>query len=61
MRGANLNGANVEGANLNVRQKQQGWYLNLTVGAVKSARNWEKAKYSPAFRKLLGLPPLKGD
>ena len=60
--GANLNGTNLEGANLNVMHYSgRRASINLTVGAVKSARNWEKASYSPAFRKLLGLPPLKDD
>ena len=30
--------------------------LNLTPEQVKSARNWEKAKYDEDFRALLGLP-----
>ena len=60
--GANLNGADLEGANLNaMHYSGTRAYANLTVGAVKSALNWEKARYSKAFRKELGLPPLKDD
>lgn len=31
----------------------------LTIAQVKSAKNWEKAHYSPEFRQKLGLPPEK--
>jgi uncharacterized protein YjbI with pentapeptide repeats len=45
----NLNGANLKGAQ------------NLTSEQVKSAKNWEKAKYDKDFREKLGLPPEQHD
>lgn len=55
LRGANLSGtdltdANLIGANLNGAK-------NITPAQIKSAKNWQKAYYSPGFRKQLGLPP----
>ena len=51
---ARLHGADLTGANFSSAE-------GITVEQVKRAKNWDKARYSPDFRKLLGLPPLKGD
>ena len=48
--GADLSRANLSGANL-INAK------NITPEQIKPARNWDKAIYSPEFRKKLGLPP----
>ena len=62
---ANLSGANLSGANLryadlrgaNLNSADLRGTKNLTLQQVKSARNWEKAKYDEDFRSKLGLPP----
>jgi len=48
MKGVNLSGANLEGADLTGAK-------NLNVAQVKSANNWQKAKYSDGLRKQLDL------
>ncbi|WP_100903329.1 pentapeptide repeat-containing protein [Nostoc flagelliforme] len=48
--GANLAGANLDGANL---QRAE----NISIDQIKSANNWEKAKYDEDFRTKLGFPP----
>ncbi|MEH2086956.1 nSTAND1 domain-containing NTPase [Nostoc sp.] len=50
LRSANLRSANLSGANLRDAK-------NLTPEQVKSAKNWDKAKYYNEFRAELGLPP----
>ena len=45
-----LIGANLSGADLSYAK-------NLTPEQVKSAKNWDKAKYDEVFRAKLGLPP----
>ncbi|MEM1394608.1 MAG: pentapeptide repeat-containing protein [Cyanobacteria bacterium P01_C01_bin.38] len=61
--GANLENANLSGADLNGAifwDKESGKEAkNLTLEQIKQAENWEKAIYSPEFRKELGLPPRK--
>jgi BTB/POZ domain-containing protein KCTD9 len=44
----NLSGADLENSNLE-------WVENLTPEQVKTAKNWEKAKYDDEFKKKLGL------
>jgi len=57
---AYLSGAYFSGANL-IRakfwDKRWGEAKNITPEQIKQAKNWEKAIYSPEFRKKLGLPP----
>ncbi|MFN6571109.1 pentapeptide repeat-containing protein [Dendronalium sp. ChiSLP03b] len=48
--GVNLAGANLDGANLELAE-------NISIDQIKSANNWEKAKYDEDFRTKLGLPP----
>ncbi|MEH2268145.1 MAG: pentapeptide repeat-containing protein [Nostoc sp.] len=59
LRGADLRGADLRGADL--RSDLSGGNLssakNLTPEQVKSAKNWEYAKYDKDFRAKLGLPP----
>ncbi|WP_292732583.1 pentapeptide repeat-containing protein [Nostoc sp. JL31] len=50
LRYANLSSADLSGANLSYAK-------NLTPEQVKSAENWDKAKYDKDFRAKLGLPP----
>ena len=70
LEGVNLEGAYLEGANLEgvtlagaylAGAYLAGAYLAgaryLTVEQIKTATNWEEAKYDPKFRALLGLPP----
>ena len=56
---ANLSDANLTGAIF--WDKQFGELdkeaKNITPSQIKQAKNWEKAIYSPQFRKKLGLPP----
>ncbi|MEH1966148.1 nSTAND1 domain-containing NTPase [Nostoc sp.] len=52
---ADLSSANLSSANLS---NAYFWYAkNLTPEQVKSAKSWQKAKYSEHFRTQLGLPP----
>ncbi|MDJ0696995.1 MAG: pentapeptide repeat-containing protein [Mastigocoleus sp. MO_167.B18] len=58
--GTNLNGANLSSANLSGTKFEHyiyGTAENITTEQIKEANNWEKAVYSPQFRKKLGLPP----
>ncbi|MEH2012711.1 nSTAND1 domain-containing NTPase [Nostoc sp.] len=68
--GANLSGANLINANLintdlssanlsraDLSGADLRYPRNLTPGQVKSANNWDKAKYEKDFRAKLGLPP----
>ena len=66
--GANLGGANLKGANLQDADLSGAKFWNKELGEeakdippsqIKQAKNWEKAVYSPEFRKKLGLPPKK--
>jgi|GEM_PF-2689922 len=50
-----LTGANLEGAKF--WDKDLGEARGITPSEIKEAENWEKAVYSPEFRKKLGLPP----
>lgn len=50
LKGINLNGADLESASLNDA-------ININPDRIKSAKNWEKAKYNDDFRAKLGLPP----
>ena len=50
LKDTNLSGADLKDANLTEAK-------NLKSSQVKSAKHWELAKYSPGFRKQLGLPP----
>ncbi|MEO0932288.1 MAG: pentapeptide repeat-containing protein [Cyanobacteria bacterium J06641_2] len=53
---ANLSGADLSGAIF--WNKKNGWEAkNISPEQIKQAKNWEKAIYSPEFRKKLGLPP----
>lgn len=65
LQGANLKGADLKGADLK-STNLQGADLddadltkakNLTTDQVKQAENWNKAKYDPAFKKLLDSAP----
>jgi uncharacterized protein YjbI with pentapeptide repeats len=47
---ADLQDADLFGADLNNA-------LNLTANQIKSARNWQQAKYDASWRRLLNLPP----
>ncbi|MEO0934556.1 MAG: pentapeptide repeat-containing protein, partial [Cyanobacteria bacterium J06641_2] len=60
--GADLSDADLSFANLNgviFWDKKFSWKeaKNITTAQIKRAKNWEKAIYSPKFRKELGLPP----
>ena len=63
--GANLSGANLLSADLRgAKFWDKSKFVNALVEAknitpeqIKQAKNWEKAIYSPEFRKKLGLPP----
>ncbi len=59
LKDANLSRADLSSANLS-RAEFWGKYgveaQNITPSQIKKAKNWEKAKYSPEFRKKLGLP-----
>ncbi|BAY87930.1 pentapeptide repeat-containing protein (plasmid) [Calothrix parasitica NIES-267] len=71
--GANLEDTNLSGANLtntnfsNAKLENNRFFRlytyftietkNITPEQIKKAKNWEKAVYSPEFRKELGLPP----
>jgi BTB/POZ domain-containing protein KCTD9 len=55
---ANFQNANIEKVNFQNADRQSG-NKSLTISQVKAAKNWEKASYSPEFRKQLGLPPEK--
>ncbi|QFS47058.1 pentapeptide repeat-containing protein [Nostoc sphaeroides] len=60
LRGANLSDANLSDANLlgaNLSSANLSGAKNLTPEEVKSAKNWDKAKYDKDFRAKLGLPP----
>ena len=65
LKSANLNGANLENSEfgcINISESQNQCTnlsdaQNLTSKQVKAAQNWQKACYSPDFRKQLGLPP----
>lgn len=50
LQGANLTNADLQGADLVGAE-------NLTPTQIKAAKNWDKAKYNPEFRKQLGLSP----
>ncbi|WP_019501007.1 pentapeptide repeat-containing protein [Pseudanabaena sp. PCC 6802] len=50
LQNADLRDADLFGADLNNA-------LNLTVNQIKSARNWQQAKYDANWRRLLHLPP----
>ena len=60
---ADLNSANLSGAQIGCLKKSECTNLtntkNLTLEQVKSAKNWQKAKYDKDFRIKLGLPPQK--
>lgn len=57
--GANLIDTNFSGANLTgtIFWNKKYEAMNITPEQIKKAKNWEKAIYSPEFRKELGLPP----
>ena len=64
--GANLSGADLNGVNLYSADLSGAMFWdkktgreaeNITPYRIKAAKNWEKAIYSPEFRKKLGLPP----
>ncbi|MEH1949509.1 MAG: pentapeptide repeat-containing protein [Nostoc sp.] len=58
--GADLINTNFSGANLidaNLIDADFSYAKNLTPEQVKSAKNWDKAKYDKDFRAKLGLPP----
>ncbi|RCJ31493.1 hypothetical protein A6769_30585 [Nostoc punctiforme NIES-2108] len=55
LNGANLIDVNLSNVNLNNANLKDA--KNLTPQQVKSARNWDKAKYDEDFRAKLGLPP----
>ena len=59
--GSNLKNAELKNADLNGAwfwDKESGKEAkNITLSQIKQAKNWEKAIYSPEFRKELGLPP----
>lgn len=65
LQGANLQQANLQQANLQaVNLKQTDIEAadfrkakNLKTAQIKSAKNWEKAKFDDDFRAILGLPP----
>jgi uncharacterized protein YjbI with pentapeptide repeats len=60
LRGANLSEADLSDANLSEADLSDAdlrGAKNLNPEQVKSAKNWEKAKYSEEFRAQLGLPP----
>jgi uncharacterized protein YjbI with pentapeptide repeats len=60
LRGTDLRGAYLSGAYLRLADLEDANLTgteNLDPDRVKAAKNWERAKYSPDFRKQLGLPP----
>ncbi|MEH1888180.1 MAG: pentapeptide repeat-containing protein [Nostoc sp.] len=60
LRGANLSYANLSGVNLfsaNLSGANLSYAKNLTPEQVKSAKNWDKARYDEVFRAKLNLPP----
>ncbi|MEH1993215.1 nSTAND1 domain-containing NTPase [Nostoc sp.] len=65
LRGANLRGADLSSAKLSRADLSSAdlssadlmYTKNLTPEQVKSAKNWDKAKYNKDFRAKLGLPP----
>lgn len=65
LQGANLHQANFQQANLQAVNLKQADIeaadfrkaKNLTTDQIKSAKNWEKAKFDDVFRAILGLPP----
>ncbi|MGB7378282.1 MAG: pentapeptide repeat-containing protein, partial [Rivularia sp. (in: cyanobacteria)] len=62
LRYAKLRGAKLSGADLNgVKFWDKAWgeTRNITPKQIKKAKNWDKAIYSPEFRKQLGLPSKK--
>lgn len=59
LRSADLSGAKLFNANLSdtmLWDKKLGEAINLNPEQIKKAKNWEKAIYSPRFRKKLNLP-----
>ncbi|MDJ0693880.1 pentapeptide repeat-containing protein [Mastigocoleus sp. MO_188.B34] len=59
LRSADLSGAKLLNADLSdttLWDKTLGEAINLTPEQIKQAKNWEKAVYSPQFRKKLNLP-----
>ncbi|WP_414518322.1 pentapeptide repeat-containing protein [Nostoc sp. PCC 9305] len=60
LRGSYLSSANLSAANLSGADLRSAYLSdanNLTPEQVKSAKNWDKAKYDKDFRAKLGLPP----
>ncbi|WP_414548849.1 pentapeptide repeat-containing protein [Anabaena sp. CCY 0017] len=57
LRSANLRGADLNSADLRYINPDSSSDKKLTPEQVRKAKNWEKAKYSEALRKELGLPP----
>ena len=60
LRSASLSGANLSGAyftDAKLFYENFGKSKNITPEQIKQAKNWDKATYSPEFRKKLGLAP----